>query len=74
MRTGVAIAGIGVLPLGGRGVFGAARTIRDRYVSVWNVFMDGLEGKVEIGIDIVDLVNMIRGLEIAHVMQVCASN
>ena len=36
--------------------------------------MDELEGKVKTGIDIVDLVNMKRGLEITHVMQVCASN
>jgi len=34
--------------------------------------MGGLEGKVEIGIDIVDWVNTIRGLEIALGMQVCA--
>ena len=32
--------------------------------------MDGLDGKVETGIDIVDLVNTIRGLGVAHVMQV----
>ena len=53
-----------------REVFEAPRTTRGLYISVWDTLVDRLDGKVETGINIVDLVNTTRGLGIAHIMQV----
>jgi len=47
---------------------GALRTIRNPYIDVCDALVHGLDSKVEIGINIVDLVNAIRGLGIAHIM------
>jgi len=39
----------------------------DLYVGVWDAVVEGLEGKVETGINVVDLVGTMGGLGIAHI-------
>lgn len=48
-------------------VYGAPRTVRDLYISVCDALVKGIEAKANTAISIVDLVDIMRGLGIAHV-------
>ena len=47
-------------------VFGASRAVKDLYISVWDVLVKRLEGKVDMGINMVDLIDIIRGLSFSE--------
>jgi len=41
---------------------------------IWDALVEWLEGKVEMGIDAMHIADTVRGLGIAHVVQVSASS